>query len=99
VPARLAVPPSAIPTSSSVIGPAISPPSESLLQVLTGTAAYDPAAICTAASVQSVSPAPVNHPPKPRAQGAIPGLAGTSGMADLFRNYGGRTSKTPAEAR
>jgi phospholipase C len=89
VPARLAVPPSAIPTSSSVIGPAISPPSESLLQVLTGTAAYDPAAICTAASVQSVSPAPVNHPPKPQAQGAIPGLAGTSGMADLFRNYGG----------
>ncbi len=88
VPARLAVPPSAIPTSSSVIGPAISPPSESLLQVLTGTAAYDPAAICTAASVQSVSPAPVNHPRKPQGQGAIPGLAGTSGMAGLFRNYG-----------
>jgi phospholipase C len=86
VPARFAVAPSAIPTSSSVIGPAISPPSESLLQVLTGTAAYDPAAICTAASVQSVSPAPVNRPPKPRASGGIPGLAGTSGMADLFRN-------------
>jgi phospholipase C len=93
VPTRLAVPPSAIPTSSNVIGPAISPPSESLPQVLTGTAAYDPAAICTAASVQSVSPAPVNHPPKPQAQGGIPGLAGTSGMADLFRNYGGNNAE------
>ena len=44
VPPRFAVRPSSIPTSSDVIGPAISPPSESLLQVLTGTAAYDPAA-------------------------------------------------------
>jgi Phosphoesterase family len=50
VPAPIAVPPSAIPTSSDVIGPAISPPSESLLQVLTGTGQFDPADICSAAS-------------------------------------------------
>ena len=62
VPARYAVRPSSIPTSSDVIGPAISPPSESLLQVLEGTAAFDPADICSADSVQSVSPEPVNHP-------------------------------------
>ena len=65
MPGRFAVPPSSIPTSSDVIGPAISPPSESLLQVLEGTAAFDPADICSADSVQSVSPAPVNHPPAP----------------------------------
>jgi phospholipase C len=88
VPARLAVPPSAIPTSADVIGPAVSAPSESLLEVLTGTAAFDPAAICTASSVQSVSPAPVNHPPRPQTFGGIPGLSGTSGMADLYRSRG-----------
>jgi phospholipase C len=86
VPARLAVPPSAIPTSSDVIGPAISPPSESLLQVLEGTAAYDPADICSADSVQSVSPDPVNHPWKPQKFGGIDGLKGTAGMAGLSRN-------------
>ena len=48
------------PGQSDVIGPAISPPSESLLQVLLGTAEFDPAAMCTADSVQSVSPAPVD---------------------------------------
>src|SRR5580658_7865600 len=47
VPARFAVPPTAIPTSSDVIGPAISPPQESILQVLEGTAEFDPAAICS----------------------------------------------------
>ncbi|HTR95214.1 MAG TPA: hypothetical protein VMI73_26075 [Trebonia sp.] len=73
--------------SSDVIGPAISPPSESLLEVLTGTASFDPAAICSADSVQSVSPAPVNHPPKPQTFGHIPGLTGTSGMSDLYRSY------------
>ena len=84
---RNAVPPSAIPTSSDVIGPAISPPSESLLQVLEGTASFDPAAICSGDSVQSVSPAPVNHPPRPQTFGGIAGLTGTSGMADLFKSY------------
>src|ERR1700722_3191911 len=63
-PVPSAVPPSSIPTSAQVIGPVISPPSESLLQVLTGTAAFDPAAVCSAGSVQSVSPAPVNVPPR-----------------------------------
>ena len=87
VPAHRAVRPSAIPASSDVIGPAISPPSESLLEVLTGTASFDPAAICSADSVQSVSPAPVNHPPKPQTFGHIPGLAGTAGMSDLYRSY------------
>ncbi len=86
-PARHAVRPSRIPTSSDVIGPAISPPSESLLQVLEGTAAFDPADICSAASVQSVSPAPVNRPPFPQTFGGIPGLAGTSGMADMLKSY------------
>jgi phospholipase C len=87
VPTPVAVRPSAIPTSSDVIGPAISPPSESLLQVLTGTAAFDPADICSGDSVQSVSPAPVNHPPRPQTFGGIAGLTGTSGMADLFKSY------------
>ena len=89
VPDRFAVRPSSIPTSSDVIGPAISPPSESLLEVLEGTAAFDPADICSADSVQSVSPEPVNHPRLPQTFGAIHGLTGTSGMRDLFRNYGG----------
>src|SRR6202046_5642864 len=87
VPARIKPPPSAIPTSSDVIGPAISPPSESLLQVLTGPAAFDPADICSGDSVPSVSPAPVNHPPHPQTFGGIAGLTGTSGMADLFKSY------------
>ena len=89
MPARYAVAPAAIPTSSDVIGPAISPPSESLLQVLEGTAAFDPADICSADSVQSVSPEPVNDPPLPQTFGGIPGLTGTSGMADLFKTYNG----------
>jgi phospholipase C len=87
VPGVHAVPPSEIPTSSDVIGPVISSPSESLLQVLTGTAAFDPADICSADSVQSVSPAPVNDPPQAQAFGGIPGLTGTSGMADLLSRY------------
>jgi phospholipase C len=94
VPARYAVPPSAIPANSDVIGPVISPPSESLLQVLEGTASFDPADICSAGSVQSVSPAPVNRPLKPQAFAAIPGLTGTSGMAGLLGSY--RTS-TPGK--
>ena len=89
VPGRFAVRPSSIPTSSDVIGPAISPPSESLLQVLEGTAAFDPADICSADSVQSVSPDPVNHPRHPQTFGGIPGLNGTSGMADLSKNSDG----------
>ena len=89
LPRRFAVPPSSIPTSADVIGPAISPPSESLLQVLEGTAAYDPADICSADSVQSVSPDPVNHPWHPQTFGGIPGLTGTAGMADLSRNLDG----------
>jgi phospholipase C len=92
VPARFAVQPSAIPTSSDVIGPAISPPSESLLQVLEGTAAFDPADICSADSVQSVSPDPVNYPPFPQTFGGIPGLTGTAGMADLFKKTKGNDS-------
>jgi phospholipase C len=87
VPAREAVRPSAIPASTDVIGPAISPPSESLLQVLTGTASFDPADICSGDSVQSVSPAPVNHPHRPQEFGGISGLSGTSGMADMLKSY------------
>ncbi len=87
VPGRFAVPPSAIPTSSDVIGPAISPPSESLLQVLEGTAEFDPADICSADSVQSVSPDPVNRPWHPQTFGGIKGLTGTSGMQDLLEHY------------
>ena len=79
-PAARAVQPSSIPTSSDVIGPAISPPSESLLEVFEGTAPFDPADICSADSVQSVSPQPVNYPPLPQTFGGIPGLNGTSGM-------------------
>jgi phospholipase C len=89
VPAPFAVQSSSVPTSSDVIGPAISAPSESLLEVLEGTASFDPADICSADSVQSVSPKPVNHPPLPQTFGAIAGLTGTSGMADLFRSYHG----------
>jgi hypothetical protein len=81
------VQPSAIPTSSDVIGPAISPPSESLVGVLTGTAAFDPAAICSAGSVQSVSPAPVNHPARPSRPGASSSLRGSAGMAALDWRY------------
>ena len=87
VSARNQVPPSAIPTSSDVIGPAISPPSESLLQILNGTASFDPADICSADSVQSVAPAPVNDPPLPQTFGGIHGLTGTSGMADLAKKW------------
>jgi len=83
---RDAVHPSAIPTSADVIGPAISPPSESLLQVLAGTAAFDPADICSGDSVPSVSPAPVNHPHRPEAFGGTPGLTGTAGMADMLKS-------------
>jgi phospholipase C len=93
VPAPFRVQPSSIPTSSDVVGPAISPPAESLLEVLEGTAAFDPAAICSADSVQSVSPLPVNHPPLPQTFGAIPGLTGTSGMADLLRNYSAKDAR------
>jgi phospholipase C len=89
LPARLAVPPSAIPTSADVIGPAISPPSESLLEVLEGTAAFDPADICSADSVQSVSPQPVNHPRFPQRFSGVDGLTGTSGMADLGQRFDG----------
>ncbi len=94
VPPGFTVPPSSIPTSAEVIGPAISSPSEPLLQVLSGPAEFDPAAMCSAESVQSVSPAPVNHPPRPQKSGAIAGLKGTAGMADLNRHYhaaGGQT--------
>jgi hypothetical protein len=81
------VPPTAIPTSADVIGPVITPPSESVLQVLLGSAEFDPGAMCAADSVQSVSPPPVNVPPRPQKSGAIAGLSGTSGMADLNRHY------------
>jgi phospholipase C len=86
VPAPDRVRPSSIPTSADVIGPKISPPAESLLEVLEGTASFDPADICSADSVQSVSPRPVNHPPLPQTFGAIHGLKGTSGMADLLKS-------------
>src|SRR5580658_8513482 len=65
LPARVAVHPARIPTSSDVIA---------------GTAALDPADICAADSVQSVSPPPVNYPPLPQTFGGIPGLTGTAGM-------------------
>lgn len=86
VPGHLAVPPSAIPASANVIGPAISPPMETLPEVLTGTASFDPAVICSADSVQSVSPAPLNRPPHPQTFGGIPGLTGTAGMADMLKS-------------
>jgi phospholipase C len=89
VPPRFAVRPSCIPTASDVIGPAISPPSESLLQVLEGTASYDPADICSGKSVQSVSPPPVNSPALPQSFGGDASMTGTSGMNDLFRKYRG----------
>jgi phospholipase C len=87
VPSWEAVRPAVIPTSADVIGPAISPPSESLIAVLEGTASFDPAAICSDDSVQSVSPAPVNHPHRPPGFGGIAGLTGTSGMADMLKSY------------
>jgi phospholipase C len=87
VPTRHPVPPSAIPTSADVLGPVISAPQETLLEVLEGTASFDPADICGADSVQSVSPAPVNHPPHPQTFGGIQGFTGTSGMADLLKSY------------
>jgi phospholipase C len=93
VPGPFAVSPSSIPTSSDVIGPAISPPSESELQILEGTAQFDPAAICSADSVQSVSPAPVNYPPLPQSFGGIRGLTGTSGMAELLTNQRRRNAE------
>ncbi len=93
VPAAFAVPPTAIPTSSDVIGPVISPPSESLLQVLLGTAEFDPAEMCAADSVQSVSPAPVHLRPGPHRSGAVPGLRGTAGMTDLNRRYHGQLAE------
>ena len=34
-------------------------------KVLAGTAEFDPAAMCSGDSVQSVSPAPVNFPSRP----------------------------------
>jgi hypothetical protein len=58
--------------------------------VLEGTASFDPADICSADSVQSVSPEPVNHPPLPQSFGGNPSMNGTSGMDDLFRNYRGK---------
>ena len=82
-----------IPTSSQVIGPAIGPPSESLLQVLRGTAAFDPAAVCSVDSVQSVSPPPLKVPTRPRISGASPGLPASTGMADLGRYYRGQMTK------
>jgi phospholipase C len=88
---QVAVPPAAIPTSSEVIGPVISAPSEPLLRVLLGTAEFDPGAMCAADSVQSVSPPPVNFPAHAPKSGAIPGLSGTAGMADLNRRYRGRS--------
>jgi len=63
------------------------------LQVLEGTAAFDPADICSADSVQSVSPEPVNSRPLPPTFGGIPGLTGTSGMADMLKNYRGTSGQ------
>jgi phospholipase C len=90
VPPAFAVPPRSIATSSDVIGPVISSPSESLLQVLLGTAEFDPGAMCSADSVQSVSPAPVNSSSHPHRSNVIPGLRGTAGMAELNRLYHGQ---------
>ncbi len=90
-PVPFRVPPASIPTSSEVIGPAISAPSESLLQVLTGTAEFDPAAVCSADSVQSVSPAPLKVPSKPWTSRTVSGIAGTAGMAAMNRHH--RTQK------
>jgi hypothetical protein len=63
----------------------VSPPAESLAQVLGGTASFDPDAICSADSVQSRSPAPLNHPSHPQTFGGIPGLSGTAGMSDMLK--------------
>ncbi len=92
-PVPFKVPPASIPTSSQVIGPAISAPSESLLQVLTGTAEFDPAAVCSADSVQSVSPPPLKVPSQPWTSGTGPGLAGTAGMAAMNRHHRAQQAK------
>ena len=86
------VAPSAIPTSAQVIGPLISPPQETLGEVLTGTASFDPAAVCSASSVQSVSPAPVapgnGQGQQQNGQGQQQSVAaGTAGMAALSRTF------------
>jgi len=91
VPPSYAVAPSSIPTSADVIGPVITSPSESLLQVLSGTAEFDPGAMCSADSVQSVSPAPLNFRRRPHRVGTQPALYGTAGMADLSRRYHAQT--------
>jgi phospholipase C len=94
VPAHRAVRHSAIPTSADVIGPAISKPAETPIEVLEGTASFDPAVICSAGSTQSVSPAPVNSPPNPQTFGGIPGLTGTSGMAGMLKSYRSQNGTT-----
>jgi phospholipase C len=86
------VAPTTIPTSADIIVP-VSPPAESnILDVLEGTAAFDPAAVCSASSVQSVSPPPVNGPsaalPESPWSAAVPGaLLGTAGMVAFGRHY------------
>ncbi len=92
VPPGFAVPSRSIPTSTEVIGPVISSPKESLLQVLTGTAEFDPGAMCSADSVQSVSPAPVNSSSHRHKSSVAPGLRGTAGMAELNRIYHGQVA-------
>jgi phospholipase C len=78
------VAPTAIPTSANVIGPIISAP--------VGVSEFDPAAVCSASSVQSVSPPPVNGPsaalPESPWSAAVPGaLLGTAGMVAFGRHY------------
>jgi hypothetical protein len=40
-----------------------------------------------------VSPEPVNSRPLPPTFGGIPGLTGTSGMADMLKNYRGTSGQ------
>jgi hypothetical protein len=70
----------------------VSSPSESLTTILEGTANFDPAAVCTADSTQSVSPAPVGPnavvPEFPLSPALSVGtIAATAGMVALGRHY------------
>jgi phospholipase C len=90
------VSPSAIPTSSQVIGPAISKPQESDVEGIleeSNDVNFDPAATCEGGGgARSVSPAPINVPgaalPEFPLSAALPGaVAVTTGMVAIGRHY------------
>jgi hypothetical protein len=88
--------PTSIPTSSDVIGPVLPAPpvtlgsTETETTIIEGTASFDPADVCSADSVQSVSPAAIGP------NSALPefpitalgvAVAGTAGMLALNQHY------------